>query len=113
MSETANRFCRKPEIPAQVVIAEYFEAMDAERADEMALLADLDYDFSGRFVTPYFFAEDDPRFDRWMKNRRSTNALFLDMCYEEEVERERKEDEYDRACEDADADRYERRFGSY
>jgi|CXWL01.1.fsa_nt_gi hypothetical protein len=116
MSKVANRFRRKkPVITASVAIAEHFQAMEAERADTMAMLADLDDDFSGRFVTPYFFAEDDPRFKRWYENsRRSTNALFLDMIYDEEAERqEREEDEYDRRCEDAHADRYELRYGSY
>lgn len=112
MSETAARFCkRKPVISAQVEIAEHFEAMTLEHADLMAMLADADLDFSGRFVTPYFFAEDDPTFEQWFENsRRSTNALFLDMAYDEQAERDRIEDE---KLEEAAAIREEHRHSGY
>ena len=111
MSEAASRFFhrRKPVIAASVAIAEHLEAMEAEYADELAMLADFDYDFSGDLIPVEFLDEGNPLFNRWFeKSRRSTNALFLDMCYDEQAERERQEDEYDRRCEDARADRYER-----
>ena len=101
MSEAASRFFhrRKPVIAASVAIAEHLEAMEAEHAD----------DFSGDLIPVEFLDEGNPLFNRWFeKSRRSTNALFLDMCYDEQAERERQEDEYDRRCEDARADRYER-----
>ncbi len=111
MSETAARFCtRKPVISAEVEIAEHFEAMALEHADFMAILADAELDFSGRFVTPYFFAEHDPRFERWCEDRRSTNTLFLDMAYDEQAERDRIEDE---KLEEAAAIREEHRHGGY
>lgn len=121
MSETADRFRRKkPVISAEVVIAEHFEAMDAEHADLMAMLAELNEDSGERFVTPYFFVEDDPQFKEWWYQHQhsrhySNNALFLDMIYDEEAERECEEDAYDRRCEDAHADRYDHYdgFGGY
>lgn len=116
MSETAARFCKKkPTISAQVEIAEHFQAMEAEHADVMAMLADIDLDYSGRFQTEYFFAEDDPRFERWVENNRSLRPLItVETLYTEDDDyRLEQEDEYDRRCEDAAADRYEFGYERY
>lgn len=112
MSETAERFTgKKPGISASVEISEHFEAMDAERADFMAMLADLEhYSFMDEAYENSLLSDFYDDLDLGLNEsfQPSANTLFLDMCYDEEAERERQENEaYDRRCEDAYADRYE------
>lgn len=95
MSKTAQRFTkRKPVLPERIVLAEHFAAMDAEQADFMAMLASHDYgSFLDDSYERLFFDgfEDEPDLDR--NYQPSANRLFLDMCYDEEAERERRLDD--------------------